>query len=211
MLKLVKPVTRSARGREPRQDELGELAQAAQRGDERAIRTFLVAIGPQLLRVVRRVVGSEHPDVEDLAQEAAVHVLGALPRYRGECTVLHFVCRIAVLATMNARRKSAADKRATLEYSDLEPEVMAAPGPNPEAEAEARNATEHARRLLLTLPAPQAEALALHCVLGFTVAEIAESTGVSPETVRSRLRLGGERLRDKFLGDAALRESITGA
>ena len=45
------------------------------------------------------------------------------------------------------------------------------------------------------LPADQRAAIALHLNLGYSVAETAELVGAPPETVRSRLRVGRERLR----------------
>ena len=50
------------------------------------------------------------------------------------------------------------------------------------------------------LPADQRAAIALHLHLGYTVAETADLVGAPEETVRSRLRLAKERLRDE-LGD----------
>jgi hypothetical protein len=46
-------------------DELARLAELAASGDSRAIRTFVMTIGPHVLRVVRRVLGPHHPDVDD--------------------------------------------------------------------------------------------------------------------------------------------------
>jgi len=211
MLKLVKTGSRTGAQSERRRDDLRALAEGACRGQPRAVRTFVTAIGPAVLRVVRRMIGPTHPDVEDLTQEATLHVLEALPRYRGECSVLHFVCRIAVLAAMNARRQYGAEKRTGLEYADVELDGVPAPEPNPEALAATRRAMERVRELLATLPEPQAEALALHCVLGYTVTEIARSTGVPAETVRSRLRLAGRSLRPRLVGEGTQRERIEGA
>jgi RNA polymerase sigma factor (sigma-70 family) len=210
MLKLVE-ISRLGASNERRRDDLSALAEAARRGEPRAVRTFVTAIGPAVLRVVRRMVGPMHADVEDLTQEAMIQILAALPRYRGECSVLHFVYRIAMLASMNARRQYAAEKRSTLEYTDVELDGVPAPEPGPEATAATHRAVNLVRALLATLPEPQAEALALHCVLGYTVAEIAQSTGVAAETVRSRLRLAGQSLRPKLVDDRRLRERIEGA
>ena len=177
-----------------RHDELEALARRAHGGDAAAIRTFVTAIGPQILRVVRRVLGPSHPDVEDAAQEAAFAVLGALARYRGDSTVVHFACRVAVQTAMNVRRReSAVKRRAQGERVDLD--LLADGRPGPDAEAEGRASAELVRELVRTLPEAQAEALALHCVLGFTVSEIAETSGLPVETVRSRLRLAKSALR----------------
>jgi RNA polymerase sigma-70 factor (ECF subfamily) len=54
------------------------------------------------------------------------------------------------------------------------------------------------RTLLAELPAAQSEALALHVVLGYSVEEVASATGVVLNTVRSRLRLAKEALRQRI-------------
>jgi RNA polymerase sigma-70 factor (ECF subfamily) len=177
-----------------RHDELEALALRAHTGDPVAMRTFVTAIGPQILRVVRRVLGPNHPDVEDAVQESAFAVLGALERYRGESTVVHFACRVAVRTAMTVRRReSAVKRRAPGDRVDLD--AIADGRPGPDAEAEGRASAELVRELVATLPEAQAEALALHCVLGFTVSEIAATSGLSIETVRSRLRLARHALR----------------
>jgi RNA polymerase sigma-70 factor (ECF subfamily) len=177
-----------------RHDELEALALRAHGGDAAAIRTFVTAIGPQLLRVVRRVLGPNHPDVEDAAQEAAFAVLGALARYRGDSTVVHFACRVAVQTAMNVRRREGAVKRRA-QGERIDADAVADGRPGPDAEAEGRASAELVRELVATLPDAQAEALAMHCVLGFTVSEIAETAGLPIETVRSRLRLAKSALR----------------
>jgi RNA polymerase sigma-70 factor (ECF subfamily) len=62
------------------------------------------------------------------------------------------------------------------------------------------------RELLDTLSDPLAEALALHCILGYTVQEVAATCAVPQETVRSRLRLAKQALRKRILGDPLLRQ-----
>jgi Sigma-70 region 2 len=69
-------------GPEQRPDALATLAQAAAAGERAAIRTFILTIGPSLLRVVRRVLGPGHSDVDDVTQECTVAVMDALPGRR---------------------------------------------------------------------------------------------------------------------------------
>ena len=179
-----------------RHDELEELAKRAHAGDAAAIRTFVTAIGPQILRVVRRVLGPGHADVEDAAQESAFAVLGALARYRGESSVLHFASRVALQTALNHRRREAAAKRHAL-GDRVDADAVADWAPAPDVEADGRASAELVRELVATLPDAQAEALAMHCVLGFTVGEIAEAAGLPLETVRSRLRLAKNALRER--------------
>ena len=92
------------------------------------------------------------------------------------------------------RRREATLKRRQ-DGESVDPELVVAKGPEPDVEAEARASAHLVRELIATLPEAQAEALALHCVLGFTVGEIAAAAGLPLETVRSRLRLAKSALR----------------
>ena len=190
-----------------RRDELLGLAEAVQRGDAQALSTFLSAIVPQLLRVVRSVLGPEHADLEDVAYEAAYAVVEGLPRFRGEGTVLHFACRVTVLSAMNVRRRDAAQKRALMR-APMELDEVELDAPNPEQNAQAAALAPIVRELLATLPDALAEALALHVVLGYTVVEIAQSASLPVETVRSRLRLAKQALRKRVLSNPRLREAV---
>jgi RNA polymerase sigma-70 factor (ECF subfamily) len=194
-------------GRPPRPsqpDALASVAAAATTGDPRAIRTFLVTVTPHLLRVVRRVLGTTHPEVDDVAQESAFALMEALPRHRGECTVLHFACRVALLTAMNVRRRDATRKRAATKQDDMPVELFESASPAPDAEMVARARAQAMRELLDGLPIEQAEVLAMHCVLGYTVREIAESSRAPAETVRSRLRLAKEAIREHIAGNPRL-------
>jgi RNA polymerase sigma-70 factor (ECF subfamily) len=183
---------------------LAALAKAAAAGDRAAVRTFLVTVGPHLLRVVRRVLGVNHPEVDDVAQESAFAVMDALPRRRGESTVLHFVCRVAVLTAMNVRRREATRKRHSRQEHELEVEQLSGTLPAPDAGLSAQGSADLVRELLDSLPLQQAEVLALHCVLGYTVPEIAESANLPVETVRSRLRVAKQAVRERVLADPRL-------
>jgi RNA polymerase sigma-70 factor, ECF subfamily len=202
-----------ARGsfREDRRDELARLAEAARRGDARAERTLLMTLGPCLLRAVRGVLGHDHPDVEDVTQEAAVALLEGLRSYRGDASVLYFASRVAMLTAMTAHRRAAAAKRSRLDPCSIDPQELATQGSSPDQSVLARDAREAVRALLATLPEAQAEVLGLHCVLGFTVTEISSTLALASETVRSRLRLGRRALRLRLQGNPALREIMEGA
>ena len=182
-------------------DPLRALAQAAAKGDRNAQRTLLISVGPALLAVVRGVLGSAHPDVEDVLQEALAAVHDALPNFRGECWTIHYARRIAVQVAMNARRRAGYRTRYT---PSTPPEALIDLARDDRSPADAQIAAERRgalRRLLDELPAPQAEALALHVVLGYSVDETASITGVPRDTVRSRLRAALSALRDKVQRD----------
>jgi RNA polymerase sigma factor (sigma-70 family) len=193
-------------------DELGMVVDAAAKGDPRATRTLVHAVGPHVLRSIRAVLGREHPFLDDVAQEAIVEFLGALARFRAESTVVHFACRIAVLCAMHHRRMESARKR-TVPYAatgdDTDGvEASVSNDLGPEDSTVANRSSNAVLELLNTLPDAQADAFALHAILGYTTTEIADSLEVPLETVRSRLRLARQALRRKVLANPVLREAL---
>ena len=86
-------------------DALAGLARRVVAGDQKATRSLLAAVGPAMLRAIRKVLARRTPDVEDVAQEAMEALVAALPTFRGECTLLHFAWRVAVLTALANRRR----------------------------------------------------------------------------------------------------------
>jgi RNA polymerase sigma-70 factor (ECF subfamily) len=204
-------VSGSRRSRDPsleHYDELAGVAQQASRGDRSALRTLVLTVGPHLLRVVRKVLGSDHPEIDDVVQDCAFAVVEAIPCWRGESTVLHFVCRIAALHAMKIRRRDSTSKRSRIRDHELSVETLAAAEPFADHLIEERIQAQGMRRLLDELPVEQAEVLMLHCVLGFTIQEMAKTSGTPLETLRSRMRLAKGALRRYVLDDPQLCEMV---
>jgi RNA polymerase sigma-70 factor (ECF subfamily) len=180
-------------------DEHALLVQKSRAGDPQALRTLLTAVGPAMVQVIRRVLGGGNPDLEDVFQEAAFGFVEALASFRGECTTLHFACRVAVLSAMASRRRQQIRGRYGVE-SSAEEVIAASPDGGPSVEALALAARRRAllRRLVEDLAEPQAEVLLLHCAAGFTLEEVARASGVPLETARSRLRLAKAALRARI-------------
>jgi RNA polymerase sigma factor (sigma-70 family) len=197
------------RGNSSPSDGLLELLRLTLRGDRGATHGLLVALAPHLLRGVAGVLGRNDPDVEDIAQEAALVLLDVLPNFRGESSVVRFATRTAVLVAMNARRRRAAQKRGgSTAHAQLEIDEFAALPNGPDAALARARAADAVRLLLLRLPPGQAEALALHCISGCTLAEIAAATSAPLQTVKSRLRLARRALRQLLDQKPALVEVL---
>jgi RNA polymerase sigma-70 factor (ECF subfamily) len=180
----------------PSGEDLGDLARRAAGGDRRAVHALLLAVGPAMLRAVRRVLVRRTEDVEDVAQEAMQALVDALPGFRGQCTVLHFAWRVAVLTALANRRRL--DLRAQWAAGSMEALERAADGPSPAEAALLRGRREALSALLDQLPPDQAEVLVLHAAYGFTIEELAATVGRPMETIRSRLRLAKRALRDRI-------------
>jgi RNA polymerase sigma-70 factor (ECF subfamily) len=159
-----------------------------------------------MLRVIRRVIGASRADANDVLQDAMFGLVKGLAGFREECSVTHFACRISVMTALAARRqvrRRAADE-AAVSFSDVDDVRSGAPDPAAEAEAAARRAVLW--RLLDELPQAQAEALALRCIEGFSIDEIAAASGCPLETVKSRLRLAKATLRSRIAADLSARD-----
>jgi RNA polymerase sigma-70 factor (ECF subfamily) len=154
------------------------------------------------------VLGPEHGDVDDVTQEATIGLLGALPRFRGECTVAQFAGRVAVLTAMAARRRQRTRQRWVVTDDDASDCVSSSPESSPFARIETVRRREVVRRLVDELPEAIGEAMVLYFMLGHTAEEIAAMTHVPVNTVWSRVRLGKARLRQKIEDDPLLREAL---
>lgn len=169
---------------------LGERAKAGERGAER---TLLAALGPPMLKAVRGVLGVRSAEVEDVLQESFVGFLSALPRFRGECTTMHFACRVAVLTAMNARRR-----QHPVPLPDPDGVLVQDGTPSPAEVIDQERLRRILRELVGELPSAQAEVLAEHVILGYTTEETAGILGIPVNTVRSRLRRALSALRDRM-------------
>jgi RNA polymerase sigma-70 factor (ECF subfamily) len=192
-------------------DPLRSLAAEAVRGNRDAARTLLTALGPAVLSVVRGILGFGHPDADDAFQEAMMAVHAALPTFRGECRTLHFACRVAVHATMNARRRAAHRSRAMHGVPPEELAELVRDERSPESALAVARQRAALRELLCDLSPVQSEALALHIVLGCSIEETASVTGAPINTVRSRLRSALAALRARIENDEPLSDLIAGA
>jgi RNA polymerase sigma-70 factor (ECF subfamily) len=185
----------------------------ATRGDVGAMRALLRWVAPIVARTARRVMGRNHPEVEDVAQQALSAFVERLSTFRNESSITHFAERITVYRALTARRDAAVRGRFIVADGELL-EAVADDAAARSAEGEAADSACRALllRALDAIAPPQAEALALHFLFDYTVSEIAETAGVPDETVRSRLRLGKQALRaliEREPSLAALREHLS--
>lgn len=202
--------TRSTALREPVADPPDSwelLVRQVLAGDANATRTFLAAAAVPMLSVVRRVLGSGNPEVEDVLQDALIALLRALPRFRGESRTVHFANRVALFTAMAARRRwrirsQWIESHPSLDEADVD-------GDKSPLEVAIDNRRRNAlRRVLDDLPSKSAEVLAMHFILGYTVDEMAAALEVPINTVWSRLRVGKEAFRRRIENDARLADDL---
>lgn len=195
MFRAAAPAEGAEAGAAPRNDArtaletaLNDTARAALRGDQIAVRDFLRGVAPIVRRICRGIMGREHSELEDAIQDCLVDVARALPQFRFESSVTHYVTKIAMRRAI-ASRQRARDR--TRQQATLDPSAL--PVASQEGMPDAR--ANLVRSLLDELNEDQATALLLRVMLGHSIEEIASITAVSVNTVKTRLRLGKNQLR----------------
>jgi RNA polymerase sigma-70 factor (ECF subfamily) len=189
-------------------DPLAHLLADANAGDRECMGRILQATAPAVLSVVRVILGSDNPDVPDVAQESLLAVKDALRNFRGEASVVQYARQVAVRTALSARRGRNARDRLLERFrreSEIEPDASDTTDPVLRARR-----TAAFRHLLDDLPDEQAETFALRVVLDYSLDQVAAATGAPVNTVRSRVRLAREKLKQKIEGDPDLMDMLRG-
>ncbi len=153
-------------------DPLRALLDAAQEGDDRAVREFVRLTQPLVWRVCS-VLGSVGEE-EDRVQETYLRALRSASSYRGEAPVRAWLLSIARHVCADHVRRRARHRRLAVRLASAAlPDTT--PGP------------EMAHDLLATLLPDQREAFELTQVVGLSYEEAADTIGCPIGTVRSRV------------------------
>jgi RNA polymerase sigma factor (sigma-70 family) len=177
------------------EERAAELAARAAAGDLQAIQEFLAYVWPTLSRVAAGVLGARHPDLDDAIQQSMIALVRALPAFRGECHPAGYATRITLRVALRVRRNVKRDTTRREALGMLTPldELGSAT-----EDALAVRRRELLRELLEDLPEEQAEALTLRVVMGWSLEEVSRASGAPINTVRSRVRLAKEALRQRI-------------
>ena len=179
------------------------LIARAQRGDPSAFEEIVRLYQRRVYGVALRIVRA-HDVADDVTQEAFLRAWRSLDRFDLERPFGPWVCRIAANLAVNHVRSPRAREEG---LPDGHAETRTnAPGPlGALLDAEGATVLE---RAMGQLPQEQRAVLVLRVVEELSYAEIAETLGISPGTVMSRLFRARERLAQSlspYLGAAAQR------
>ncbi len=167
---------------------------------DRAFPDLVADHANRIYSIALRLLGDPR-DAEEVAQDVLVRAHRAIAGYPPERTrelrLRPWLASIAVNLSRNRRRRHE-DRRPPERLEPLldvgfDPADAAAPA-GPVASAR-REAIEELATLLLELPAPLREAVALRHVDGLSVAETAEALGRPEGTIKAQVARGLDRLR----------------
>jgi len=171
-----------------------QLATLSQQGSREAFGVLADRWSTPLYRFLHRVLGDEEA-ARDACQDALIKAYTHLDRLRDPDRFKPWLHTIA-LNLCRDRGRSAA-RRGLREVGLDESEPIEAPvaDNDPYTEAARRDMGEVLTRVLARLPMDQRTAIVLREYQGFNSSEIADLTGVSAATVRSRIFYGLKALR----------------
>ncbi|MCE7009987.1 RNA polymerase sigma factor ShbA [Kibdelosporangium philippinense] len=162
---------------------LEALVSPAVAGDPEAVGRLLTTIRPLVVQYCRVRIGRAEQSLaraDDVAQEACLAVLTALPRYRSQGRpFLAFVYGITAHKVADAQRVRGRDQRESAPMSD----------------AERDQTTANIDQMLSGLTPRQRDILILRIVIGLSAEETAEAVGSTPGAVRVAQHRALARLR----------------
>ena len=183
---------------DPEHPEDLRLMQLVAAKDPTANRQLAERLAPRVHRVARSIL-RQSADADDATQQSLIEILASAKSYRGGASIERWSDRFAVRTTMRLareRRKLAGRVEGGIELDDL---VAEAPS-GVTGDATPRRASDY----LAELPDKQRDALVMRHVMGYSIAEIAELTDSSPNTVKDRLLRGAREMRRLIRRDVAI-------
>lgn len=175
------------------------LLERARSGDLDAFNDLVLLYQDQLFALVVRMV-PDRDQAADAVQEGFFSAFRNLHRFRGG-SVKAWLNRICVNAAMDTQR--ARKRRPVQPYPELEDDSWQPPAgveADPERTAVLAERTRALSAALASITEDQRAAIVLYDIEGYDYAEIADMTGVSLGTVKSRIHRGRLALRDRLEG-----------
>ena len=187
------------------QTDEASLIERSQRGDLDAFNALVVAYQGRVYSVCLRMLGSAQP-AEDATQETFIAAYRAVSRFR-RGSLRAWLFKIAANACYDEIRRRRSRPQVPLDAPVGDERLAAEPASPDEPPEERAMRQELARCLeegLASLPADQRLAVVLRDVQGLAYEEVAEATGASLGTVKSRISRGRAALRDFLLARGEL-------
>jgi RNA polymerase sigma-70 factor, ECF subfamily len=179
------------------------LVERARGGDLEAFNDLVGLYQDYLFALVVRVVG-DRDAASDAVQEAFFSAYRNLERFRGD-SFRSWLSRIALNAATDILRQR--KRRPAEPYPEWEDDAWQPPAPEsdaPERVAMLRSRSRLLATALLQITHDQRTAIVLYDIEGYDYQEIADMTGVSLGTVKSRIHRGRLALRDVLASDMEL-------
>ena len=191
---------------EPDAEDEADLLRAHGAGDGHAFGRLYDRYDPALFRFIQRLLGAAHADAaEDLHQETWIAVSKNASAFDpSQATFAAWLFTIARRKVFDhfRRQKVAVLAHAQTAAHDDAAMMVADPGPSPLERVQSRELAEEIVTAVEALPLEQRGVFILFAQAGLSLAEIAEASGATVETVKSRLRYARTKLRQALAGES---------
>jgi RNA polymerase sigma factor (sigma-70 family) len=185
---------------EPDAADDADLLRAHRAGAPHAFGRLYDRYDPALFRYIRRLLGAGHADVaEDLHQETWISVSKNAKAF--DPSRASFAAWLFTIARRKVFDHFRRQKVAVLAQAHDDATMMVVdPGPSPLEQVQSRELAEEIVTAVEALPLEQRGAFILFAQAGLSLAEIAEASDATVETVKSRLRYARMKLRQALAG-----------
>ncbi|MCX6382725.1 MAG: sigma-70 family RNA polymerase sigma factor [Armatimonadetes bacterium] len=176
-----------------------ELIRRCQLGDREAFGVLFDRYERPVYRYAYHILG-DPDEADDIKQDTFVKAYRTLPGFRGECSLLTWLLKIAGNLCRDKIKS-----RARRSEVGLVPEIEAtlfdngSYGADPAIEVERREMTTTVHRVLSGLPQPQRELIVLRDLQGLSYQEIAQVLNCSVASVKLRLFRARRGFKDRFV------------
>lgn len=174
-------------------------------GDTQVASLLCDRLWPQVDRTIRRLLGRNDSDRDDIAQIAMIEIVNTIGRYRGECSLDRWAQSVTAHIIFKHIRRRNLERRL---FSEL---LLDSPHASPvqlERSSASRELLALVAKHMDNLPEARAWAFVLHDVLGYDLNEVAEMTETSVAAAQSRLSRGRRELHAAIAKDTQLAELL---
>jgi len=178
---------------------VSSLVDAARKGDRRAFEQLVRSTWARTYTLAYRLTGNLD-DAHDVAQEAYLRAMRAMPRFRGEARFSTWLHRVTANCASDHLARTLRSRHARLDPDWADSEDHRSHGGRGDQDAEALATSVDQRALLsgalMRLPAPLRQVVVLRDIYDLPHKAIAVEVGISEAVAKVRLQRARRRLRE---------------
>jgi len=183
------------------------LLEEVRAGNRVVANLFCMRVLPTVDRTVRRLLGRDDSDREDLTQTAIIELVRSIGKFRGESSLDTWVSAVTAHVVYKHIRRRPLDPHISL---DAVPEdILKSVRPSGESTVAVRELLTRILRHLGAIGEKIAWSFVLHDVLGHSLDEVATIMGITEAAAQSRLVRGRRRLHQRIAEDTELADLLT--
>lgn len=180
-----------------------QLLVAMRKGDPEAAAALHDRLRPVVERAIRRLLGRNDRDHEDLAQQAMIEVVCTVDKFRGDCPLDAWASTVAAHVVYNQIRRRVTERRifdASRHENDDGPDSSR----GSPRQVSARSTLKRVMAHLAGIEESKAWTYMLHDVCGYDLREVAQITSSSVAAAQTRLVRGRRELHERLAADPEL-------